>query len=115
MKKNETMTLRVIIDDPEKAEWILKAWPNAVNGLRVGGIAYGDMMQERDEFRQAASFYIREEDETTDEAVKAHCGNSFSTPDEAAAAAPDNVTPGGAWDVVDARGNVYRSSQGDPT
>ena len=70
MKKNETMTLKVIIDDPEKAAWILKAWPEAVNGIKVATMSYGDMFKERDLFAAAAAFYIREEGETTEEAIR---------------------------------------------
>jgi hypothetical protein len=57
-----------------------------------------------------SSYYIREEGETTDEAIDAHCGFSFDSADFAAQEAPKNVSPGAKWDIIDQDGKVVRSS-----
>lgn len=104
------LTLRVKITDPIEAEWIWKAHlGKSLNGVQVEAIAEGDMFTERDEYKQADRFYIREEGETTEEAIEAHCFDGFTDIDEAASQAPKNVNPGSRWDIVDHNGNVYRS------
>lgn len=109
------LTLRVIITDPKKAEWI---WKNHIDqndpmnvGVRVSAIAEGNLFQQRDELALAATFYVREEGETTEEAVDAHFGDGYDTPEEAAKDANNNVSPGAGWDIVDRKGNVYRSGK----
>lgn len=108
--KDKVLTIRVTIKDPAAAAWIWKAYPEAINGVVVTGLSWGDMFSERDTLADAACFYIREEGEDTEDAIDAHCGEPFSCPDSAAREAPKNVSSGAKWDIVDQRGNVVRSS-----
>ena len=57
----------------------------------------------------AKRYYIREEGETTEEAIQAHCNGGFESLKEAEREAPKNVDFGAKWDVVDRNGKIYAS------
>lgn len=59
--------------------------------------------------KTSVGFYIREEGESTKEAIEAHA-KPFNDADVAANEAPHNVTPGAKWDVIDIFGTIVRSS-----
>lgn len=108
------LTIRVVITDSKKAEWI---WKNHLGndaqdlGIKVEAIAEGDLFKENDMNSKAAEFFIREEGENTEEAISAHLNDGFDSPKEAAAVANKNVSPGARWDIVDRRGNIYSSGK----
>ena len=108
---NRIMTIRVIITDPEAADWLWNSHKKSNNGVKITAIQEGDLFADRDMLSDAACFYIREEGETTEEAIEACCAEPFNDPNDAASEAPSNVTKGAAWDIVDVRGNVVRSSK----
>lgn len=104
------LTLRVTIKDPEEAEWIWKAHlDKSIHGVTINAIAEGDLFAQRDLYRSAASFYIREEGETTEEAIEAHDCGGFDSVEDAVAKAPLNVSPGAKWAIIDIKGKVYRT------
>ena len=108
--KGRVLTVRLTIEDPEAADWIWKAYPNPINGITISALSNGDMFAERDMLANAACFYIREEGETTEEAVQAHMGEAFDSPESAATEARKSYEKE-KWDIIDSRGNVVRSSQ----
>lgn len=106
------LTIRLIITDDKESEWLWNSHSSPMHGVRVSALANGDMFKERDDLAQAAEFFIREEGEETDDAVEAHFGEGLSSIEEAALAAPKNVEPGKKWDIIDRKGNVYKSGGG---
>lgn len=113
MSKRRVLTVRLEITDPEKAKWI---WENHLGqhkelGVFITGISEGDMFTENEQLSTAAAFYLREEGETTKEAIRAHSCEPFESVEEAARDATYNITPGAKWDVIDRHGNVHRSSE----
>lgn len=115
MKDNtgRVLTIRLTIADAKEAEWLWKAHPEPIHGVVISALSNGDMFEERDQLSNAAAFFIREQGETTEEAVEAHCGNFFNSVDDAAREAPKNVSPGVEWEVVDIRGHVLRAGRAE--
>ncbi len=103
------LTLRITITDPEVAEWIWKAHPNPIHGITVDALANGDLFAERDILQEAASFYIREEGESTEDAIDAHCGESFETIEGAAIEAKNTCK--GKWAIINRHGKVVRQAR----
>lgn len=56
-------------------------------------------------------YYILEGDEFLHEAIEAHCGNYFDTPEEAALEAPKGTSPGSKWYIVDEKGKTIIEGQ----
>jgi hypothetical protein len=54
-------------------------------------------------------YYIREEGETTQESIEAHCDDGFDSWERARDQANQNVDFGSKWDIVDRNGTVYAS------
>ena len=56
-------------------------------------------------------FYIREEGETTEDAVEAHVNGSYSGMSTAFKEGPKNVSPGRKFDIIDDTGYVHASGR----
>lgn len=105
------LTIRLTITDPEQAEWIWDSHKEAKHGVRVSAISNGDLFSERDKFADSAVFYIREEGETTEDAIKVHFDDGYNSPEDAARDANANVSHGAKWDIVNRHGTVYASGK----
>jgi len=55
-------------------------------------------------------FYIKEKNETLEDAIEAHMGMCFESAEEAAKHAPDNVNLYAAWEIVDGNGKIIIES-----
>jgi len=117
------LTIRVKITDPEKAKWIWDAHIGpAQHGVEVGAIADGDLFAERNQLRELVldensiaipkKYYVKQADETAEEAIEAHCNGGFDTLENAKNDAPHCTDPGVKWDVIDITGKVYASGGG---
>lgn len=104
------LTIRVKITDPEAAKWIWDAHMHGSrHGVEVSAIAEGDRLSGADFIEIPKRYYIREEGETTEEAIEAHCYDGFDSIWLAEVEAPKNVSPQSKWDVIDRNGKVYKS------